>query len=148
MVLVTLKWDISIWVLINGIFQSIDFLPFKMIALLNKSTERNCNLLTYYRTRRILLISRKLLLNPILCYHKLKLSYFLYKVHIFWEGHKNFAKSSPYFWLAFHTKVRWRFRKIRHPSQNIWTLISKVKSAPLMNELEASNYVQENRQTC
>ena len=32
-------------------------------------------------------------------------------------------KSSPYFWLALHrTKVRWRFRKILWPSQNIWTL--------------------------
>ena len=37
---------------------------------------------------------------------------------------QNFAKSSPYFWLALHrTKVRWRFRKILWPSQNIWTLI-------------------------
>ena len=33
------------------------------------------------------------------------------------------TKSSPYFWLALHrTKVRWRFRKILWPSQNIWTL--------------------------
>ena len=37
-------------------------------------------------------------------------------------------KSSPYFWLALHrTKVRWRFRKILWPSQNIWTL-TKAKS--------------------
>ena len=37
---------------------------------------------------------------------------------------QNFAKSSPYFWLALHrTKVRWRFRKILWPSQNIWTLL-------------------------
>ena len=36
---------------------------------------------------------------------------------------QNFAKSSPYFWLALHrTKVRWKFRKILWPSQNIWTL--------------------------
>ena len=36
---------------------------------------------------------------------------------------RNFAKSSPYFWLALHrTKVRWRFRKILWFSQNIWTL--------------------------
>ena len=36
---------------------------------------------------------------------------------------QNFAKSTPYFWLALHrTKVRWRFRKILWPSQNIWTL--------------------------
>ena len=33
------------------------------------------------------------------------------------------AKCPPYFWLALHrTKVRWRFRKILWPSQNIWTL--------------------------
>ena len=36
---------------------------------------------------------------------------------------QNFAKSSPYFWLELHrTKVRWRFRKILWPSQNIWSL--------------------------
>ena len=34
-------------------------------------------------------------------------------------------KSPPYFWLALHrAKVRWRFRKILWPSQNIWTLLS------------------------
>ena len=45
------------------------------------------------------------------------------KVHIFWEGHKNFGKSSPNFWLQFiRSKVRGRFRKIVWPSQNIWTL--------------------------
>ena len=48
--------------------------------------------------------------------------FYFVKVHIFWEGHKIFAKSSPYFWLALHrTKVRWRFCKILRPSQNIWT---------------------------
>ena len=36
---------------------------------------------------------------------------------------QKFAKYSPYSWLALHrTKVRWRFRKILWPSQNIWTL--------------------------
>ena len=36
----------------------------------------------------------------------------------------NFAKSSPYFWLALHrTRLMWRFRKILWPSQNIWTLL-------------------------
>ena len=36
---------------------------------------------------------------------------------------KNFAKSSPYFWLQYiQSKVRGRFRKILWPSQNIWTL--------------------------
>ena len=45
------------------------------------------------------------------------------KVHIFWEGHKNFVKSSPNFWLQYiRSKVRGRFRKILWPSQNIWTL--------------------------
>ena len=35
----------------------------------------------------------------------------------------SFATSLLYFWLALHrTKVRWRFRKILRPSQNIWTL--------------------------
>ena len=39
---------------------------------------------------------------------------------------QNFAKSPPYFWQVLHrTKVRWRFRKILWPSQNIWTLIKK-----------------------
>ena len=42
------------------------------------------------------------------------------KVHIFWEGYKISKISSPYFWLALHrTKVRWRFRKILWPSQNM-----------------------------
>ena len=45
------------------------------------------------------------------------------KVQIFWEGHNIFRKSSLYFWLALHrTKIRWRFRKILWPSQNILTL--------------------------
>ena len=46
---------------------------------------------------------------------------------------QNFSKSPPYFWLAlYRTNVRWRFRKILWPSQNIWTLIcSKNKNAPL-----------------
>ena len=78
------------------------------------------------------------------------------KVKTLWEGHKiwkksptcfdktavfkvhnyilrrpqNFAKSSPYFWLVLHlTKVRWRFCKILWPSQNIWTLLSSVKTS-------------------
>ena len=39
----------------------------------------------------------------------------------------NITKSSSYFWLALHrTKVRWRFRKILWPSQNIWTLSKHV----------------------
>ena len=40
---------------------------------------------------------------------------------IFLRRPQNFAKSSPYFWLALHrTKVRWRFRKILWPSQNMY----------------------------
>ena len=49
------------------------------------------------------------------------------KVHIICTLRRphNFAKSSPCFWLTLHrTKVRWRFRKISWPSQNLWTLIS------------------------
>ena len=45
------------------------------------------------------------------------------KVHIFWEGHKIFTKSPPYFCpMQCQSKVRWRFCKILWPSQNIWTL--------------------------
>ena len=44
-------------------------------------------------------------------------------LYILWRP-QNFGKSSPYFWLALHrTKVRWGFRKILWPSQNIWTLL-------------------------
>ena len=40
---------------------------------------------------------------------------------------QNFAKFSPYFWLALHgTKVRWRFRKYLWPSQNTWLLLGLV----------------------
>ena len=47
-----------------------------------------------------------------------------YKVHIFWEGHKILQNLHLTFdWhYIFRTKVRWRFRKILWPSQNIWTL--------------------------
>ena len=45
------------------------------------------------------------------------------KVHIFWEGHKILRNLH----LALHrTKVRWRFRKILWPSQNIWTLSATI----------------------
>ena len=45
---------------------------------------------------------------------------------------QNFAKSSPYFWLALHrTKVRGRCCKILWPSQNIWTL--KITAPKLLN---------------
>ena len=59
---------------------------------------------------------------------------------------QNFVKSPPHFWLALHrTKVRWRFRKILWPSQNIWTLLQILlqpivarfssRSPPLRNSL-------------
>ena len=58
------------------------------------------------------------------------------KVHIFWEGHKNFAKSSPYFWLALHkTKVRWRFRK------------NFVVFSEYMNFTKISKFLKLNRNT-
>ena len=57
------------------------------------------------------------------------------KVHVFWEGHKmlrilhltfDWHYIRRKYWLALHkTKVRWRFRKILWPSQNMWTLIRK-----------------------
>ena len=40
---------------------------------------------------------------------------------------QNFEKSSPYFWLQYiQSKVKWRFRNILWPSQNIWTLIKQT----------------------
>ena len=51
------------------------------------------------------------------------------KVHIFLDGHKIFAKSSPYFWVQYiQSRVRERFCKILWPSQNIWTLNSIIES--------------------
>ena len=56
-------------------------------------------------------------------YSSCPLTLVMLKVHIFWESHKNFAKSFPNFWLQYiQSKVRGRFRKILWPSQNIWTL--------------------------
>ena len=46
----------------------------------------------------------------------------LVKVHVFWEGHKNFCP------MQCQSKVRWRFRKILWPSQNIWTLNDQTKT--------------------
>ena len=46
------------------------------------------------------------------------------KVHIFWEGHKilrNFHRRFDRYYIHM-TNLRWRFRKILWPSQNIWTL--------------------------
>ena len=50
-----------------------------------------------------------------------------FKVHIFWEGHK-------ILWLCvLQSKVRWRFRKIFRPSQNIWTLPEFTQCVQLTN---------------
>ena len=40
---------------------------------------------------------------------------------------QNFEKSPPYFCLQYiQTKLRWKFRKILWPSQNIWTLLITI----------------------
>ena len=44
--------------------------------------------------------------------------------YVFWEGHKilrNLHLTFDWHYIS-RTKVRWRFRKILWPSQNIWTL--------------------------
>ena len=63
-----------------------------------------------------------------------------YKKYIYSE---KFAKSSPYFWLALHsrTKLRWRFCKILWPSQNIWTLktfkiFETLSSSPMPSSID------------
>ena len=43
------------------------------------------------------------------------------KLHIFWEGHKNLPLTFDWH----YTKLRWRFRNILWPSQNIWTLLEQ-----------------------
>ena len=51
------------------------------------------------------------------------------KVHIFWEGHKNFAKSPPFFdWYYIQSKKGGDFAKFLWPSQNIWTLLNVTKN--------------------
>ena len=44
------------------------------------------------------------------------------KVHIFWEGHKILQNLHCRFALWSASNLRWRFRKLLWPSQNIWTL--------------------------
>ena len=45
------------------------------------------------------------------------------KVHIFWEGHKLLRNLHRRFVLCGNgSNLRWRFRKIFWPSQNMWTL--------------------------
>ena len=66
--------------------------------------------------------------NQIIAWYKLKIWLsiqgpdvsWLIKVHISWEGHKNLAKSPPFF--DYQSKKGGDFAKILWPSQNIWTL--------------------------
>ena len=67
------------------------------------------------------------------------------KTKIFWQSSyilrrpQNFAKSSPYFWLQYiESKVRWRFRKILWPSQNIWTLHQSQKQSHIFPKFKAA----------
>ena len=58
-----------------------------------------------------------------------KLTIFCIKVHIFWEGHITLQNLYITFFLCSvqcQSNVRWRFRKILWPSQNIWTLLISV----------------------
>ena len=77
------------------------------------------------------------------------LSFLLIKLNSTQSNHKKykysekFAKSSPYFWLALHsrTKLRWRFCKILWPSQNIWTLktfkiFETLSSSPMPSSID------------
>ena len=49
---------------------------------------------------------------------------------IYSEKATKFCKIFTYFWLVLHrTKVKWRFRKISWPRQNIWTLSTKIRNA-------------------
>ena len=43
------------------------------------------------------------------------------KVHIFWEGHK-ILRNLHLTFVQCQSKVRWRYRKILWPFQNIWAL--------------------------
>ena len=84
----------------------------------------NCILLHFIAWKNIIL-------NEVLriVYSFIQSQIFKIKGHIFWEGHKNFSKSSPNFWLQYiRSKVKGRFRKILWPSQNIWTLPAKAKA--------------------
>ena len=46
----------------------------------------------------------------------------LHKVHIFWKATKFCEISTLFLSVSTVVKVRWRFRTIVWPSQNIWTL--------------------------
>ena len=48
----------------------------------------------------------------------------IYIVHIFWESHKILWNLHVTF--DTQSKVRWIFRKIKWPSQNMWTLKNKM----------------------
>ena len=49
----------------------------------------------------------------------------IFKVHIFWEGHKILRNLHQLFDLQYIGQIHnwWKFRKILWPSQNIWTLL-------------------------
>ena len=55
-------------------------------------------------------------------------SFYVFKVRIFWEGHKILQNLHLTFDCGYvlQSKVRWRFRKILWPSQNIWTTSLKL----------------------
>ena len=59
----------------------------------------------------------------------------VYKVHIFWEGHKILRNLHRRFdqYILHRTNLRWRFRKILWPSQNIWTLYTLGVSPSLVS---------------
>ena len=60
------------------------------------------------------------------------------KVYIFWEGHKILRNLHLRFdrYYILRTNLRWEFRKILWPSQNIWTLnlvktfLKKIEHTP------------------
>ena len=74
-----------------------------------------------FYNRNYLFLARKLLtaVQSWIFLHELD------KVHIFWEGHKILQNLHLTFVLC-SARVRWRFRKILWPFQNIWTLLSKM----------------------
>ena len=49
------------------------------------------------------------------------------KIHIFWEGRTILRNLHLTFDWHYITKVKWRFRKILWPSQNIWTLKNRLR---------------------
>ena len=75
----------------------------------------------------------------ILCSHHKMTSWILIKF-IYSEKATKLCEISTLLWLAMHrAKIRWRFRKIFWPSQNIWTLLRKkgVKKNKEVHETKA-----------